>query len=166
MKLNECVSPECNIRYYSGFCETGFFEGYNPANHIFDKTKVIRTEGHEATWFYLEKESDAMKKAAHNAILITNWNPTFVPWWPQEKIDNPGFPIVFSGIVPFENLQNNGFYSSIKPVGVDRLYKIANISIESPKEFLMPGGNWFTKNLFHLESENISFEDISDRLNN
>ncbi|MFA5070972.1 MAG: hypothetical protein WC511_01210 [Candidatus Pacearchaeota archaeon] len=185
--LEECIKRDGKVRYYSGFCETGFFEGYDSTNHIFDKANVIRTQGQEATWFHIPYDleegnflkylfywlnnhilhnGETIKKAAHNAILITNWNPTFVHWWPKEKADNPGDPVIFSGIVPFEGLQNNAFYHSRKPVNVDKLYKIANVSIENPEEFLIPSGKTYTKNLYSLETEKILFEDISDRLDN
>jgi len=161
--LEECINRDNKIRYYSGFSETGFFEGYDPINHIFDKSKVERTGGREATWLHIPHDleisktflkyssywfsnhvfhkGETIKKAAHNAIFIVDWDPTFLPWWPKGKVDNPGDPVVFSGIVSFKDLGYNGFYSSKKPVNVDKLYKVIlnknRKKYEHPKKILL-----------------------------
>lgn len=170
--LEECVKRNGKVRYYSAFSETGFFEGYNPSDHMFDKTKVIRTGGHEATWFHIDWRVEPQSKfkryfeywlknhlfhygetirgAATNAIGIVDWDPTFQPWWPKGRIDNPGYPVIFSGIVDFKGLGSNSIaptYSK-KPVHVDRLYRVC----------------WDGEREKFKYPERIFLEDISNRL--
>ncbi|MBI2572818.1 hypothetical protein HYV86_03085 [Candidatus Woesearchaeota archaeon] len=134
------------VRYYSGIAQVSFCEGYDPKTKTFDKKRVTRTTSTDSTWMHIplkvvERDSKwvdfgywfanhvfhygtTINDAAYTAAEILRWDPTYLPWWPEGKKDEPGDPLVFSGTIEWGKLRNNGLFSTLSIVEVDRLYKV------------------------------------------